>query len=122
KVGVWRVFMLPSNFVESALPSAQPLSGRWHVSHDIFPVFERRVSKNSFFPSSAFSAVIGLSAGTAISPSGPGAGFGAAACAAGFSGSFEHDAMNTNDANTRNVTYLMSGFLENRNFVVRALG
>src|SRR5439155_1164230 len=40
------------------------------------PVFESRVSKNSFLPSSTLSAVMGLSGGIAISPSGPTSGVG----------------------------------------------
>src|SRR5437016_3389088 len=113
-VGVWRVFMLPSNFVERACPSAQPLSGRWHVSQDIFAVFESRVSKNNFFPSSTFSGVMGLSAGTAISPSGPTSGLAAGAGVAGAAG-FEagcsellaHEAANTSNASAQIFAVLM---------------
>ena len=40
--------VLPSNRGDSARPSVQPFSGTWHVSHDIFFVLDRRVSKKSF--------------------------------------------------------------------------
>src|SRR5262245_62637387 len=58
---------MPSNLMETVLPSAHPFSGRWHVSHDILPSLPRRLSKNSILPSSTFSGVIGLSGGTFIS-------------------------------------------------------
>src|SRR5262245_21991194 len=58
--------MLPSNLGDSASPSVQPFSGTWQVSHDIFLVFESRLSKKSCSPSLSLPAVIGLSAGTSI--------------------------------------------------------
>src|SRR5262245_61125639 len=108
--------MLPSNFVESVLPSAHPLSGRWHVSHDMFPFLDKRVSKKSFLPNSAFSGVIGLSAGTAISPSGPtsglaaGGGVAGAGCGAGFSVLLAHEAANNSNASTAIVKDFMDTF------------
>ena len=61
-----RVFMLPSNRGDSAKPSVQPFSGTWHVSHDIFFVLDRRVSKKSCLPSAIRPVVIALSGGTVM--------------------------------------------------------
>src|SRR5262245_14790439 len=75
--------MVPSSLVERAFPSAQPFSGRWHVSHHVLPLLERRGSKNSILPNAILSGVCGLLAGIAISPSGPASGFAAGGGAAG---------------------------------------
>src|SRR5262245_26215177 len=58
---------MPSNLMETVLPSAHPFSGRWQVSHDILPSLPRRLSKNSIVPSLIFSGVMGLSGGTFMS-------------------------------------------------------
>src|SRR5262245_61330711 len=104
--------MLPSNLVENCFPSAHPLSGRWQVSQDISPVFERRLSKNNCLPSATFSAVSGLSGGvgtggratrsrfTGVAAGAAGA---AAFSAAGFSALFPH--ADTMSANTSTRLY-----------------
>jgi hypothetical protein len=83
------------------------------------------VSKNNFLPNSAFSGVTGLSAGVAISPSGPTSGFGAAGAAGagsdlGCSVLFAHEAANTDNASTTNVKDFMDAFPREK--LVRALG
>jgi hypothetical protein len=70
------------------------------------------VSKNSFLPSSTLSGVTGLSAGTAISPSGPtfaaGAGAGVAAgCVAGFSELLPHEATDTTRTSRTIADFMM---------------
>src|SRR6185295_12673132 len=81
-------------------------SGWWHVSHEVLPLLDSRVSKNSILPSSIFSGVCGLSAGISIAPSGPAsAGFAAGAGVAGAAFSavggvvFEHATRNTSNTN-----------------------
>src|SRR5439155_17991980 len=70
-------------------------------------------SKKSFLPSSTFAGVIGLSAGMAISPSGPTSGFAAGVagatdgCDAGFSELLAHEATNTSNASTTIFTDFM---------------
>src|SRR5215510_3091554 len=51
----------------SGLPSVKARFGSWQEAQLTVPSAERRVSKKSFLPSSTFSAVIGLSAGTKYS-------------------------------------------------------
>src|SRR5262245_55670770 len=105
--------MVPSSLVERAFPSAQPFSGRWHVSHDVLPLLESRVSKNNILPNSILSGVCGLLAGIAISPSGPASGFAAGGGAAGaFSAVgwvvFEQATRNTSNTNNE----ILRSFIE----------
>src|SRR4030095_5144684 len=79
---------MPSNLMETVLPSSHPFSGRWQVSHDILPSLPRRLSKNSILPSSTFSGVIGLSGGTFLSSIPVGAFNTVGACGAAGASSF----------------------------------
>src|SRR5438552_7866169 len=91
----------------------------------MLPVFDNRVSKNSFFPSSTLSGVIGLSGGIAISPSGPTSGVGAGgveAAGAGFSVLLAHEVANTSNGSARIFRDFMDAFLTGLKRSVKAYG
>src|SRR6266849_7816571 len=71
-VGEFRWPTRPSMPIETGRPSVKARAGSWQVAHATVPSADNRPSKNSFWPSSIFSGVRGLSGGVTAWVSCPG--------------------------------------------------